>query len=269
MVTSILYGSKRGSIANYINTSCYEKNCNCSGLVVIYDNLPHLLIYAKRNIKKNEWLLWDYNEGCRKSSFNGVCLCGTVFRTQGCKGKIGGLENPSSLNPSTSNPSSSNQFPWLHNFLNKIDKIDYFPSFIENGFENEKSLQYLEFEDFKVLNIKKLGHQRLIYNKLKDELKIISNNSKNMRKRKLNLNNDDNDNDDNDNDDNSNKRRKLNESSFTSNTQNRNRHQRTHKDNDTMNVPQIASKQDSSSRYYALHLLAQLACEDTGELPSQ
>ena len=30
---------------------------------------------------------------------------------------------------------------FLYNFLNKIDKIDYFPSFIQNGFDDMESLQ--------------------------------------------------------------------------------------------------------------------------------
>ncbi|KAM7541454.1 hypothetical protein Aperf_G00000040321 [Anoplocephala perfoliata] len=69
-----------GGLARYINHSC---DPNCVAEVICYDNQKHIVIIAKRLIKKGEELTYDYKLDVESDKNNRIpCLCGSQFCRQ-------------------------------------------------------------------------------------------------------------------------------------------------------------------------------------------
>ncbi|KAK5017806.1 histone methyltransferase set1 [Cryomyces antarcticus] len=76
----IIDATKKGGIARFINHSCSP---NCTAKIIKVDGTKRIVIYALRDIAKNEELTYDYKFEREIGSDDRIpCLCGSV----GCKG---------------------------------------------------------------------------------------------------------------------------------------------------------------------------------------
>ncbi|KAF2474882.1 SET domain-containing protein [Lindgomyces ingoldianus] len=77
---TIIDATKMGGIARFINHSCTP---NCTAKIIRVDGTKRIVIYALRDIEKNEELTYDYKFEREIDATDRVpCLCGSV----GCKG---------------------------------------------------------------------------------------------------------------------------------------------------------------------------------------
>ncbi|KAF2759287.1 hypothetical protein EJ05DRAFT_340819 [Pseudovirgaria hyperparasitica] len=77
---TIIDATKQGGIARFINHSCSP---NCTAKIIRVDGEKRIVIYALRDIAKNEELTYDYKFERELGSDDRIpCLCGSV----GCKG---------------------------------------------------------------------------------------------------------------------------------------------------------------------------------------
>ena len=79
---TVIDASKRGGIARFINHCCEP---SCTAKIIKVDGKKRIVIYALRDIKKNEELTYDYKfERETNDEERIVCLCGAP----GCKGYL-------------------------------------------------------------------------------------------------------------------------------------------------------------------------------------
>lgn len=77
---TVIDATKMGGIARFINHSCTP---NCTAKIIRVDGTKRIVIYALRDIAKNEELTYDYKFEREIDSTDRIpCLCGSV----GCKG---------------------------------------------------------------------------------------------------------------------------------------------------------------------------------------
>ncbi|KAF2178628.1 SET domain-containing protein [Zopfia rhizophila CBS 207.26] len=77
---TVIDATKMGGIARFINHSCTP---NCTAKIIRVDGTKRIVIYALRDITKNEELTYDYKFEREIDSTDRIpCLCGSV----GCKG---------------------------------------------------------------------------------------------------------------------------------------------------------------------------------------
>ncbi|OCK75966.1 histone H3-K4 methyltransferase Set1 [Lepidopterella palustris CBS 459.81] len=77
---TVIDATKMGGIARFINHSCVP---NCTAKIIRVDGTKRIVIYALRDIAKNEELTYDYKFEREMDSTDRIpCLCGSV----GCKG---------------------------------------------------------------------------------------------------------------------------------------------------------------------------------------
>ncbi|KAF2671271.1 hypothetical protein BT63DRAFT_432328 [Microthyrium microscopicum] len=76
----VIDATKKGGIARFINHSCMP---NCTAKIIKVDGTKRIVIYAMRDIQKDEELTYDYKFDREMNSDDRIpCLCGTVA----CKG---------------------------------------------------------------------------------------------------------------------------------------------------------------------------------------
>jgi len=79
MDDEIVDATKKGGIARFINHSC---NPNCTAKIIKVEGTPRIVIYALKDIAKNDELTYDYFEREIGSTDRIPCLCGSA----NCKG---------------------------------------------------------------------------------------------------------------------------------------------------------------------------------------
>ncbi|KAF2725475.1 hypothetical protein K431DRAFT_215641 [Polychaeton citri CBS 116435] len=80
MEDEIVDATKKGGIARFINHSC---NPNCTAKIIRVEGTPRIVIYALKDISKNEELTYDYKFEREIGSTDRIpCLCGSA----NCKG---------------------------------------------------------------------------------------------------------------------------------------------------------------------------------------
>ncbi|CAK3848110.1 Histone-lysine N-methyltransferase, H3 lysine-4 specific [Lecanosticta acicola] len=80
MDDEIVDATKKGGIARFINHSC---NPNCTAKIIKVEGTPRIVIYAMKDIMKNEELTYDYKFEREIGSTDRIpCLCGSA----NCKG---------------------------------------------------------------------------------------------------------------------------------------------------------------------------------------
>ncbi|KAK3702355.1 histone methyltransferase set1 [Vermiconidia calcicola] len=80
MDDEIVDATKKGGIARFINHSC---NPNCTAKIIKVEGIPRIVIYALKDIAKNEELTYDYKFEREIGSTDRIpCLCGSA----NCKG---------------------------------------------------------------------------------------------------------------------------------------------------------------------------------------
>jgi len=77
---TVIDATKKGGIARFINHSCMP---SCTAKIIKVEGTKRIVIYALRDIAKNEELTYDYKFEREIDSTDRIpCLCGSV----GCKG---------------------------------------------------------------------------------------------------------------------------------------------------------------------------------------